>query len=303
MTSSERRRSASVSASSPGTSASVSRKVATSSMRASAAGAGQVAEQEQRRRVGPVAVLEHQQQRAAGADAAEQVGDRGVQAMALGVGVGRHGRRQLADPAGEVGHAGARARRRRRRAPRAARRRRSRGRAARAPRRTARTACGRPRRRRRRAPATPSAAASCGQLAHEPALARARLAAEQDDAAALALGARHQRAERARARRRARRTETSSVRPSEPGRSCVTALAGTIVRSDHRRRRSSARGRAKWVSRVMTGGAPRALRVGSRHPIDHQGGDVSTTTTPAEAARRELSGVRRRADRTGRRRL
>ena len=80
----------------------------------------------------------------------EQVGDGGVQAVALGVGIGLDRRRQLADPRREVGEqprelaaAGA---------ERGAQLGRldARARAARAPRRTGRTACARPRRRRRR---------------------------------------------------------------------------------------------------------------------------------------------------------
>ena len=84
-TPSERRRSASVSESSAGTSASVSRNVATTSIRASVARAGKVPEQEQAGRVGPVAVLDHAAAPAAHARAAQQLGDGQVQPVALGV--------------------------------------------------------------------------------------------------------------------------------------------------------------------------------------------------------------------------
>ena len=64
------------------------------------AAAGQVAQQAERRPVGPVGVLEHEQDRARLADAGQQVGDRGVQAVAdrVRVGVGR-----LARPHRDVG--------------------------------------------------------------------------------------------------------------------------------------------------------------------------------------------------------
>ena len=58
----------------------------------------------ERRGVGPVDVLEHEQERRLGADADEQVGDGRVKPVALGVGVrGRHAR-QLADSLLEAGH-------------------------------------------------------------------------------------------------------------------------------------------------------------------------------------------------------
>ncbi len=69
-----------------------------------ATGSREVAEEEQRRRVGPVAVLEHQQERTFSAHAGEQLGDRRVEAVALGVRVGLGRRRQLADPRRQVAH-------------------------------------------------------------------------------------------------------------------------------------------------------------------------------------------------------
>ena len=101
-TSSERRRSASVSESASGTSASVSRNVASSSSARAAGARAQVAQQQQRRGVGPVHVLEHEQHRPA-ADAGEQVGHRRVQPVALGVRIGLHRRRQIADPGRQIG--------------------------------------------------------------------------------------------------------------------------------------------------------------------------------------------------------
>ncbi len=66
-------------------------------------GARQVPQEEQRRRVGPVPVLEHEQHRPAPADAGEQVGNRRVEAEALGVGIGLDRRGQLADPGRQIG--------------------------------------------------------------------------------------------------------------------------------------------------------------------------------------------------------
>ena len=66
--------------------------------------AGEVAQEQERRRVGPVGVLHDEHDGRAAADGGQQIGQRAVQAVALRVGVGRHGRRQLPDPEGQVGH-------------------------------------------------------------------------------------------------------------------------------------------------------------------------------------------------------
>ncbi len=60
-------------------------------------------EEQERGGVGPVAVLQHEQQRPVTADAGQQVGDRGVKAMPLGVRICGDRRRQLADAKPEVG--------------------------------------------------------------------------------------------------------------------------------------------------------------------------------------------------------
>ncbi len=65
-------------------------------------GAGQVAQQEQRRPVGPVAVLEHQEQRLAAAGGGQQLGHRGVQPVTLGVRIGLRRSGQARDPVGQV---------------------------------------------------------------------------------------------------------------------------------------------------------------------------------------------------------
>ena len=66
------------------------------------AGAHEMSHQLERRRVGPVHVLEDEQQRRRGADADEEVRDGRVQAVTLGVGV-RRGARQVADPLAQAG--------------------------------------------------------------------------------------------------------------------------------------------------------------------------------------------------------
>ena len=68
-----------------------------------AGGARQVAQQQQRRGVGPVPVLEHEQHRPSAGDAGEQVGHGRVQPVALGVRIGLDRGRQLADPGRQVG--------------------------------------------------------------------------------------------------------------------------------------------------------------------------------------------------------
>ena len=61
-----------------------------------------MAQEQQRRRVGPVAVLEHEQHRPPAADACEQVGDRRVEAMALGVRIGLDRLAELADQGRQI---------------------------------------------------------------------------------------------------------------------------------------------------------------------------------------------------------
>ena len=114
------------------------------------AAARQVAQQAERRPVGPVHVLEHEQHGLVVTDAGEDVGDRGVEAVTDRVGVRV---RRVAGPHREVGEqarelAAGRARARR---PASPGRRPARG--GRAPPRTPRRARARPRRTRRRAPA------------------------------------------------------------------------------------------------------------------------------------------------------
>ncbi len=64
--------------------------------------ARQVAQEQERGRVGPVAVLDHHHQRRATTRRGEEVADGAVQPVALGVRVGRHRRRQLTDPARQI---------------------------------------------------------------------------------------------------------------------------------------------------------------------------------------------------------
>ena len=70
---------------------------------AAAGGARQVPQHQQRRGIGPVPVLEHHQHRPAATHVLEQVRHRGVEAVALGVGVGLDWLGQLADAGGQVG--------------------------------------------------------------------------------------------------------------------------------------------------------------------------------------------------------
>ena len=65
-------------------------------------GARQMAQEKQRRRVGPVPVLDHEQRGPTAREVDEQVGYGRVQPMALGVRIGIDGRRQVADPHGEI---------------------------------------------------------------------------------------------------------------------------------------------------------------------------------------------------------
>ena len=158
-------------------------------------GPGQVPQQEQRRRVGPVAVLQHQQQRPAAAGCDQQVGHLAVEPVALGVLVGHHRLRQPPDHGRQVGQE-----------PRQL--------AAASAEVVAQAAgIGRPHQLVERLHHRPVGRAHVGvagavehdrarcrglgrELAHQPALARAWLAADQRDPAALVVGARHQRAQR-----------------------------------------------------------------------------------------------------------
>ncbi len=63
---------------------------------------GEMPQQQQRGRVSPVAVLDHEHHRTAPADPLEQIGHDRVEAVALGVGVGPHRRREVAEPLGEA---------------------------------------------------------------------------------------------------------------------------------------------------------------------------------------------------------
>ena len=83
----------------PGTSASVSRKVAITSSRPLAGGACQVPQQEQGRPVGPVPVLEHQDDGAASRlRPTRRSNDGRMQAVTLGVGIRLDRRSQVAEP-------------------------------------------------------------------------------------------------------------------------------------------------------------------------------------------------------------
>ena len=64
--------------------------------------AGEVAQEQQRRRIRPVGVLDDHDERGAPAHRGEQVGDRAVQPVALGVRVRRRRHRQPADALGQV---------------------------------------------------------------------------------------------------------------------------------------------------------------------------------------------------------
>ena len=155
---------------------------------------GEVAEEHERRRVGPVAVLEHEQDRAP-PDAAEQVRHRGVQAVALRVGIGLDRRRQLPDTGRQVGQqpgelpaGGAE------RVPQLGRLEHAREVVERLDERPV----GRAHHRVAGAVEHERAAPGRleGELAHEAALARAGLAAEEGDPPALVLPRRHERPER-----------------------------------------------------------------------------------------------------------
>jgi hypothetical protein len=62
-----------------------------------------VSQEQKRRCVRPVPVLYHEQYRSCAADVRKQLGNRRVQTMALGIGVGLHRLRQPADLSGQVG--------------------------------------------------------------------------------------------------------------------------------------------------------------------------------------------------------
>ncbi len=60
-------------------------------------------QEEERRGVRPVGVLEHEQDRPAATDVGKQAGYRRVEAVALGVGIGLDRRRKLTDQSGQIG--------------------------------------------------------------------------------------------------------------------------------------------------------------------------------------------------------
>ena len=157
--------------------------------------ARQMAQQEQRGRIGPVRVLENEKRRLPTGDSGEELGDGGVQPVTFGVRVGPDRRRELAESRRQVGEEARELA------------------AARAERPAQLVGIGgsrevverfdeRPVRRAHdgvaRAVEDERAVAGGlgGELPHEPALARPRLAAEQDDPAPFPFGPRHQGAER-----------------------------------------------------------------------------------------------------------
>ena len=159
-----------------------------------ARGPREVTQEQQGRRVGPVPVLEHEQHRPA-ADAGEQVGHRRVQAVALRVRIGLDRRRQLAHAERQVGQQP------RQLAARGAERRAQLDRiddARQVVERLDERPVGRPHDRVAGAVEDERAAAGrlARELAHQAALARAGLAAQQDDPPALALRHGHERPER-----------------------------------------------------------------------------------------------------------
>ena len=193
--------------------------------RAPAGGAREVAQEQQRRRVGPVPVLEHEQHRPPAADAGEQVGHRRVQPVALGVrdrprpgaaarrpGPGRSGSSRVSSPP-----AGAERGAQLVRVGRPAR-------GGRAPRRTARRACARPRRRRRRGRARrrppPRAANSrTSRLLPEPGSPPSSTT-RRPSPSRLGISARSVSSSAERPT-----NGNVDVRQSEPGRSCMPQLA------------------------------------------------------------------------------
>ena len=62
----------------------------------------QVAQEEERRGVGPVPVLEHEQRRPTEGDALEEIGHGRVQTVTLGIRIGLDRRREIADPEGQI---------------------------------------------------------------------------------------------------------------------------------------------------------------------------------------------------------
>ena len=66
-------------------------------------GTGEVPEQEQRRSIGPVAVLEHEQRRSPERDGGEEIRHRRVKPVALGIRIRPDRSRELADPGRQVG--------------------------------------------------------------------------------------------------------------------------------------------------------------------------------------------------------
>ena len=63
----------------------------------------EVAQEQQRRSVGPVSILDHQHERRTPARRRQQLRDRGVQAVTLGIGIGRERRRQLPREQRQIG--------------------------------------------------------------------------------------------------------------------------------------------------------------------------------------------------------
>jgi hypothetical protein len=245
------------------------------------AGPSEVPEEQQGRSVGPVSVLDDQKHGTHFGDSRQELRDRRVQAMALGVGVCLDGWRQLAGALGQM-----------REQPRELT-------ASHAERRTQLVRLDRPRQAVERlhertvrsahhlvAGAVQDEHAGARrvdcELAHEPALAGAGLAADEDDAALLAGGRGHERAEelelgRASDERRGRR---ETERAEEIGHHT------TIVRPDYRAGRS---GGKSGSTRVMTS-RPTGPSLDLDASDPDKGEGMSTISTPAQAARRELSG-------------
>ena len=208
-------------------------------------GAHEMPDEEQRGNVGPVHVLEHEQHRRSRTDRGQQLGDGRVQAMPLGVGVGADLRREGADDTEQLGEQ------------------------------TRQLAASRPeivaelhrirvahevverlderpvrRGHDRVAGAVEDERAfggePLGQLPHQPALARPRLAGHERHPAPLAACARQERAQRRRARASVPRTETRGRGAEVPE---VRSPGPSVVRSDHVAPR---RGKKSRSARVMT---------------------------------------------------
>ena len=213
--------------------------------------ARQVPQEEERRGVRPVPVLEHEQRRPMAGDADEEIGHGCVEAVTFGVRIGFNGRRQLTEADGQVGQEASELA-----APRAERRSELGGIGGsrqvverldeRAVRRAHDGVAGAVEDER------PVGRGLAGELADEAALTRARLAAEQDDSTTLALGAGHERAERFQLggapdeRKRRREPE----RGGKVGHACTHET--TIVRSDQSREHGArSRRKKRGSARVM----------------------------------------------------